>query len=48
MALRGGGDFIISDQNPDIVQDQDTVGILYPEEINSAGLIIALNLGYHF
>jgi hypothetical protein len=48
MTLRGGSKFNVSDEIPDIVQDEDTVRILYPEEINGAGLIIALYLGYHF
>lgn len=48
MALRGGSKFNLTDQIPDAVQDEDTVGIIYPEEINAAGLIIALYLGYHF
>jgi len=48
MTARGGSKFNISDQIPDIIQDEDTVGILYPEEINGAGLLIALYLGFHF
>jgi len=48
MALRGGSIFNLTDQIPDVVQDEDTVGIIYPEEINAAGLLIALYLGYHF
>jgi hypothetical protein len=48
MALRGGSKFNVSDEIPDIVQNEDTVGILYPEEINAAGLLIAFYVGYHF
>ena len=48
MILQGSGKFDISDQIPDNIQDEDTVGIFYPKEINSAGLIIDLSLGYHF
>ena len=48
MALRGSSIFNVSDEIPDIVQNEDTVGILYPEKINGAGLLIALYLGYHF
>jgi hypothetical protein len=48
LALKGGGNFNVSDQIPDTVQNEDTVGILYPEEINAAGMQIALYLGYHF
>ena len=48
MILKGGGKFNISDQIPDNVQDDNSKGIFYPAEINSAGLIIALSFGYHF
>jgi len=48
MALRGGSKFNVSDEIPDIVQDEDILGILYPEEINAAGLLIAAYLGFHF
>ena len=46
MILKGGGKCNISDQIPDNIQDDDTVGILYPEEINSTDLIITLSFGY--
>jgi len=47
-ALRGGSTFNLTDQIPDAVQDEDTIGIIYPEEINAAGFILAIYLGYHF
>jgi hypothetical protein len=46
-ALKGSGKFDTSDQIPVNIIDDDSIGIIYPKEVNSAGLQIALFLGYH-
>jgi TolB-like protein len=48
LALKGGGKFDTSDQLPVDNPDGDSGGIIYPREVNSAGLQIVLYFGYHF
>jgi hypothetical protein len=46
-ALKGGGKFDTSDQIPVNIINDDSIGIIYPREVNSAGVQIVLFLGYH-
>jgi TolB-like protein len=48
LALKGGGKFDTSDQLPVDNANDESLGIIYPKEVNSAGLQIVLYLGYHF
>ena len=45
--FKGGGKFNTSDQIPDLVKNEDVIGIFYPKEIISSGILLALYFGYH-